>query len=217
MIQDIQTMDQKKIRRKLGKQSRDVSEKTKETVLKAALKVFAREGFYNAKLREIADLAGTTHSLITHHFGSKYELYKAILDYGINIHEETLRRVIKSHKSDDPVELFKNLVASYVTTVAKNPEVSKIIMHNNSTNSLLYDYLQEKKQLHMIVEPVFTKVQKHGYFKNFTHDDFLIYLHALVETPIAMMDRTNRLLGGNILSKKGIARHTEHVLKFLFP
>lgn len=217
MTQDIQTMDQQKIKRKLGKQSREVSEKTKEAVLKAALKVFASEGFYNAKLREIADLAGTTHSLITHYFGSKYELYKAILDYGINIHEERLRRVIKLNKSDDPIELFKKLIASYVVSVAKNPEVSKIIMHNNSTNGLLYDCLQEKKQLHLIVEPVFTKVKKYGYFKDFTHDDFLIYLHALVETPIALIDRTNRLLRGNILSRKGIAMHTERVLNFLFP
>ncbi len=116
-------MDKYKNNRKRGKQSREVSKKTKETVLKAALKVFAREDFYNAKLREIADLAGTTHSLITHHFGSKYDLYKAVLDYGLNIHAERLQRVTRLHKSDDPVELFKNLIVSYVSTAAKNPEV----------------------------------------------------------------------------------------------
>lgn len=210
-------MDKYKNNRKRGKQSREVSKKTKETVLKAALKVFAREDFYNAKLREIADLAGTTHSLITHHFGSKYDLYKAVLDYGLNIHAERLQRVARLHKSDDPVELFKNLIVSYVATAAKNPEVSKIIMHNNSTTSLLYDYLQGKKQLQLIVEPVFEKVQMRGYFKNFTHDNFLVYLHALVETPIAVTDRTNRLLGVDILSRKGIALHTKLVLNLLFP
>ena len=210
-------MDKYKKKRKRGKQSREVSKKTKETVLKAALKVFAREDFYNAKLREIADLAGTTHSLITHHFGSKYDLYKAVLDYGLDIHSERLKKIVRLHKSDDPVELFKKLIASYVTTVAKNPEVSKIIMHNNSTNSLLYDYLQERNQLHMIVEPVFKKVQMCGYFKDFTHNDFLVYLHALVETPIAVIDRTNKLLGVDILSRKGIALHTKRVLNFLFP
>jgi len=210
-------MDKLEKKRKRGKQSQEVSKKTKETVLKSALKVFAREGFYNAKLREIADLAGTTHSLITHHFGSKEELYKAVLDYGLDIHSERLRKVVRLHKSDDPVELFKKLIASYVNTVAKNPEVSKIIMHNNSSNSLLYDYLQERKQLHSIVEPVFSKVQMCGYFKDFTHNDFLVYLHALVETPIAVIDRTNRLLAGDILSRKGIALHTKRVLNFLFP
>jgi AcrR family transcriptional regulator len=205
-------------KRKLGKQSREVSEITKKYILKAALKVFAREGFYNTKLREIADLADTTHSLIRHHFGSKYDLYKAAADYGLNIHEERLRRITKLHKSSNPVELFKDFIASYVSTVAKNPEVSKIIMHNNSTTSPLFDYLIERqKQLHLIVEPVFKKVQKRGYFEEFDHDSFLVYLHALVETPIAMMDMANILLGQKLLSRKGIAMHTERVLNFLFP
>ncbi len=205
-------------KRKLGKQSREVSEKTKETILKAALKVFAREGFYNTKLREIADLTDTTHSLIRHHFGTKFDLYKAAADYGLNIHEERLRRVTKLNKSSNPVELFKDFIASYVSTVAKNPEVSKIIMHNNNTTSPLFDYLMErKKQLNVIVEPVFREVQKCGYFEDFDHDSFFVYLHALVETPIAMMDMANELLGQNLLSRKGIAMHTEHVLSFLFP
>ena len=211
-------MDKHKNKRRLGKQSREVSEKTKGTVLKAALKVFAREGFYNANLREIADLAGTTHSLIRHHFGSKYDLYKAVVDYGLNIHEKKLLRVAKLHKSDNPVELFKIFITSYVSTAAKNPEFTKIKMHNNTTASPLFDYLIERqKQLHVIVEPVFKKVQQCGYFEDFEHDSFFVYLHALIETPIAMMDMADKLLGQSVLSRKGVAIHTERVLNFLFP
>ncbi len=211
-------MDQQRKKRKLGKQSREVSEKTKETVLKAALKVFSREGFYNTKLRDIADVAGTTHSLIRHHFGSKYDLYKAVVDFGLYIHEDRLRRVIKLHKSDDPVELFRDFIVSYVSTIAKNPELSNIKMRNNVSTSPLFDYLIERqKQLHTIVEPVFKKVQKLGYFEDFEHDSFFVYLHALVETPVVMMDMGKKLLGQNLVSRKGIAMHTQRVLNFLFP
>ena len=208
---------QKKNRRRLGKQSREVSEKTKETVLKAALKIFAREGFHNAKLREISDLAGTTHSLIRHHFGSKDDLWKAVVDYGLNLHERSLLRILKSRKSTDAVELFKGFIASYVSTIASNPELSKILLHDNSRSSPHLDYLIERqKQLHAIIEPVFKNVQKAGYFEAFDHDSFLVYVRALVETPIATRDISNQLLGRDILSKKGIATHTERVLRFLF-
>lgn len=217
MTQDNKTMNKYIKKRKPGKRSIEESKKTKETVIKAALKIFAKEGFYNTTVREITGLAGTTHGIIAHYFGSKYELYKAVLDYGLNIHSERLRRVAKLHKSDDPVELFKELIASYVATVAKNPEVSKILMDNQSTTSPLYEYLQSKKQLRPITEPIFNKVQKCGYFKDFKHDNFVVYLQALIETPIIMMDRTKRLMGVNILSRKGIALHTEQVLKLLFP
>jgi TetR/AcrR family transcriptional regulator len=211
-------MVQQKNIRKMGKQPRDVSEKTKQTVLRSALEIFAREGFYNAKLREIADLAGTTHSLIRHHFGSKDDLYKAVIDYGLNLHEKRLLRILKLFKSDDPIELFKKFIASYVSTVAQNPELSKILMHNNSSTSPYFDYLIERqKQLHSIIEPVFKRLQQCGYFEDFNHYSFLVYAHALVETPIAMGDMTNKLMDKDILSSKGIAMHTERVLKFLFP
>lgn len=207
----------KQNKRKLGKQPREVSEKTKQTVLKSALKVFAREGFYNAKLREIADLAGTTHSLIRHHFGSKDDLWKAVVDYGLNLQEKNILRIIKSRKSADAVELFNDFIKSYVSTIAKKPELSKILLHDNSRSSPHLDYLIERqKQLHSIIEPVFKNAQKAGYFRGFDHDSFLVYVRALVETPIATRDITNKLLKGDILSKKGIAIHTERVRRFLF-
>ena len=210
-------MAQRKNTRKLGKQPREVSEKTKETVLKSALEVFAREGFYNAKLREMADLAGTTHSLIRHHFGSKDDLWKAVVDYGLNLHEKSLLRILRSRKSADDVDIFKDFIASYVSTIAKNPELSKILLHDNSRSSPHLDYLMERqKSLHSIIEPVFRNAQKAGYFKGFTHDSFLVYVRALVETPIATRDITNRLLNEDILSQRGIAIHTERVLRFLF-
>jgi TetR/AcrR family transcriptional regulator len=210
-------MAQLKNTRKLGKQPRKVSEKTKKTVLKAALIMFAREGFYNAKLREIADLAGTTHSLIRHHFGSKDDLWKAVVDYGLNLHEKSLLKILRSRKSADDVDIFKDFIASYVSTIAKNPQLSKILLHDNSRSSPHLDYLMERqKRLHSIIEPVFKNAQKAGYFKGFTHDSFLVYVRALVETPIATRDITNRLLNEDILSEKGIAIHTKRVLRFLF-
>ena len=211
-------MTQQKIIRKLGKQSRDVSEKTKQTVLKAALKMFAQEGFSNTKLRDIAALAGSTHSLIRHHFGSKDDLWKAVVDYAFKLHEDSLLKILTLRKSADPVELFKDFIASYVTTVAKNPELSKILLHDNSRSSPHLDYLKERqKKLHLIIEPVFKNVQKCGYFKGFDHDSFSVYVSALVEIPIATREMTNQLLKEDILSKKGIALHKERVLSFFFP
>jgi TetR/AcrR family transcriptional regulator len=217
ITQSIQTMAQHKNIRKLGKQPREVSIKTKQTVIKAALKVFAQEGFYNAKLRDIASLAGTTHSLIRHHFGSKDDLWKAVVDYGLNLQEKNLLRILTSRKSSDPVDLFKDFIASYISTIAKNPELSKILLHDNSRSSPHLDYLiKRQERLHSIVEPVFEDARKCGYFKGFDHNSFLVYVRALVETPIATRDLSNQLLEDDILSGKGISMHTERVLKFLF-
>ena len=217
MTQVLQGMNQRKNRRQLGKQTREVSEKTKEKVLRAALVEFAREGFFNAKLRDIAALAGTTHSLIRHHFGSKDDLWKAVVDYGLQLHEDSLLKILTLRESADSVELFKDFIATYILTIAKHPELSKILLHDNSRTSPHLDYLIERqKRLHAVIEPVFKNAQACGYFKGFDHDSFSVYVRALVETPIATRDLTNQLLKNDIRSEKGIALHTERVLRFLF-
>jgi TetR/AcrR family transcriptional regulator len=210
-------MRKKTSTRPLGKQSKDVSEKTKQRIIQAALKVFAQEGFPDAKLRDIAAKAGTTHSLIRHHFGSKDDLWKAVVDYGLRLREDRLNKIIESGPSVDPVELFKMFIKSHILFAADHAELSKILLHSNSRTSPHLDYIIEKqKGVHNIVAPFFRKAQACGYFKGFDHDSFTVYMRAIAETPIATSDLTNRLLNHDIRSEKGIALHMQRVIAFLF-
>ena len=200
-----------------GKRSKEVAEKTKKRILMAALKVFAKEGFPDAKLRVISAKAGTTHNLIRHHFGSKDDLWKAVVDYGMRLRKDRLKQIIDSGQSMDPVELYKKLIKSHVIFMAKHPELAKILLQSNSRTSQHLDYLVEEQQsVHNIVAPIFKKAQACGYFKGFDHDSFTIYMRAIAETPIATSDLTNQLLQHDIRSKKGIALHTQRVIDFLF-
>lgn len=205
-------------KRRLGKQTKEVSEKTKQKIIDAALTAFAREGFYNAKLRDIAEVAGTTHSLIRHHFGSKDDLWKAVVDYGLKLSEQRLKDIIASQDHGDPVALLKTTITSHVQFFARHPALSRILLHNNSrSNPQHIDYILEKqKRVLEIVEPVFKKVQALGYFKGFDHDSFSVYMRALSETPIATSDMTNKLLKTDIRSDEGIAQHAQRVVNFLF-
>jgi len=210
-------MRKKQSTQRLGKQTKEAAEKTKKKIIKAALKVFAKEGYPDAKLRVIAAKAGARHNVIRHHFGSKDDLWKAIVDYGLKLREDRLKQIIDSGQSMDPVELFKKLIRSHVIFVAENAELAKILMHSNSRTSPHLDYIIEKqKGIHDLVEPFFEKARACGYFKGFDHDSFTVYMRAIAETPIATPDLTNHLLKDDIRSEKGIALHTERVLKFLF-
>jgi AcrR family transcriptional regulator len=203
--------------RRLGKQPKQVSEKTKTKILMAALQVFAKEGFPDAKLRVIAAKAGATHNLIRHHFGSKDDLWKAVVDYGLRLRENRLKQIITDGKNLDAVALFKQLIKSHILFAAEHAELAKILLHSNSRTSPHLDYIIEKQQGVLdIVEPIFEKVQACGYFNSFNHESFTIYMRALAETPIATSDLTNKLLKHDIRSEKGIALHTRRVIDFLF-
>ncbi len=53
---------------------------TRDTLLKTALVVFSQKGFTATTLEDVAKRAGVTRGAIYWHFGSKIEMYNALLD-----------------------------------------------------------------------------------------------------------------------------------------
>ncbi len=56
------------------------SSATREKIVRAAVDAFATYGFEGASTRRIAALAGENQALITYHFSSKENLWKAAVD-----------------------------------------------------------------------------------------------------------------------------------------
>ena len=52
----------------------------REQLLDVALGVFARSGYHDASMNDIADAAGVTKPVLYQHFDSKRELYQALVD-----------------------------------------------------------------------------------------------------------------------------------------
>jgi AcrR family transcriptional regulator len=52
----------------------------REQILDVAVQVFARNGFHNTSMNDVADAAGVTKPVLYQHFDSKHDLYLALLD-----------------------------------------------------------------------------------------------------------------------------------------
>jgi TetR/AcrR family transcriptional regulator, regulator of biofilm formation and stress response len=72
----------------------------REALLAAAVEVVGDKGLRGLTYREVARVAGVTHGLVAHHFGSRQALIKATLDYAIGLGSRTI------HFADDNVEDF---------------------------------------------------------------------------------------------------------------
>jgi AcrR family transcriptional regulator len=55
-------------------------EDRRQEILDAAVRLFGERGYSDVSLSEIARAAGVTHALVHHYFGSKRDLYLAVLD-----------------------------------------------------------------------------------------------------------------------------------------
>ena len=76
---------------------------TKEKLLDAAEKLFARQGFHGTSLRAITGEAGVDLALVNYHFGGKKPLFAAVLERrGAVLNEERLRRLAEVRQAAAP-------------------------------------------------------------------------------------------------------------------
>jgi TetR/AcrR family transcriptional regulator len=101
---------------------------SRDSLLSAARKVFARKGFEGATVKDLADEAGVNISLVSYHFGGKEGLYRACLEgFGVERIEAT-ERVLNVAKSREDFQLRLKLFAEdFIAIHQRDPETCKMI------------------------------------------------------------------------------------------
>ena len=62
------------------KRTKEEAAQTRQQLLNAALSIFSRQSFDATSLEEVAEAAGVTRGAIYHHFGSKADLFLALIE-----------------------------------------------------------------------------------------------------------------------------------------
>lgn len=74
-------------------------EERKDAIVRAALPLFARQGFGRTTTKQLADAAGISEALLYRHFPSKESLYAEIQSYGCRGCDPGLRRLVELQPS----------------------------------------------------------------------------------------------------------------------
>jgi AcrR family transcriptional regulator len=125
---------------------------TQDEILLAALKLFAKKGFFNTSLTEIADTAGMkSTSAVYHHFKNKQaiakQLYANILD-SLSISIDEIRR-----KNQKTSEQLRGIVDLLFKLSDEAPDVMRFLLILK-----LDEFLPEEKP--MPESPAFVKIHK---------------------------------------------------------
>ena len=116
--------------------------KTRETILVAALDVFAEKGFDGTSIADIAAVAKTPKSLLQYHFGTKDELWKACLEQKAVPLLQPLDRFLE----DGGPANMAGLVAARFRVLAANPQVSRMLAWASMGTAPLPDFLAERRE-----------------------------------------------------------------------
>ncbi|HEY7946988.1 MAG TPA: helix-turn-helix domain-containing protein [Acidimicrobiales bacterium] len=78
---------------------------TRQALLEAGRTLFAERGFAGAGQEEIVELAGVTRGALSHHFGTKNGLFRAVLE---DVQGDLARRIAEAAlRSPDPAEQLR--------------------------------------------------------------------------------------------------------------
>src|SRR5512134_1396005 len=106
---------------------------TRERIVEAAADAFAERGFHGASTREIAKRAGTNQGLITYHFRSKDELWRAAADRIFGLLRKRLGERLAALGADDARERTREAVREYVRFAAAHPELFRLMVEEGKS------------------------------------------------------------------------------------
>ncbi len=135
------------------KRGRPSANKDLSIVLEAAAKVFAKKGFDGAQIKEIAQEANFSASLLHYHFSDKEDLWKKTVS---KLGQELLNKLIEieSYFRDlEGVPLLKAYNRQFIYFSAQHPEFFKIAFHEIGNESHRAEWI-----LDVVLAPVQQKL-----------------------------------------------------------
>ncbi|MAT15487.1 MAG: TetR family transcriptional regulator [Planctomyces sp.] len=154
-------MEDKQLSPKMVRKERDI--------LKFALEVFAREGFHNADVQVIADLAGVGKGTIYRYFGNKEQLFLAtsrryVEHLGEHVDKQLgiLPEEYLTGKRFDLPDLLRRIARACAEYYQKNPYAIEII-------------IQERAEFRESVYPT------HLMFRSESHDRFSLLIEQAMD------------------------------------
>lgn len=201
-----------------GRQSAEVAEQTRQSLLEAAGRQFAARGFRATSLRDIAADAGTTHGMIRHHFGTKDDLWRAVVeDFVQRVATQQLPLVAQGLEQAEPIAQLRAIATVLLREAAERPEIARLIVMDCAEPGPRLDFLVEQiRPVHLAIVPLFERARAAGHVQGHDAGAFFLSLMFLGSVPFALADFAGHFYRQDLRTEAGREAHIERVLLTLF-
>jgi len=134
----------------------------RRVILDAAVKVFAREGFYGCRVADIADEAGVAYGLVYHYFRSKDEILDTLFLERWDLMLEEIARV-----DAEPAPAREKLAAVagfIIDSYRHDPDLMKVIIVDvtRAANSFGRSHLEKIREAYELIGAIVASAQERG-------------------------------------------------------
>lgn len=138
----------------------DAQQRRRE-ISRIAARVFYEKSYDGASMQDIAKAVGLTKAGLYHHIGSKDRLLYEIMNYGMDILEETVMEKVKH--ITDPREKLRRTIAGHIDLIvrARDLEITVILHENRVLKGALRRKINiRKKRYILFLEEMIARVQE---------------------------------------------------------
>ncbi|MDJ0866119.1 MAG: TetR family transcriptional regulator [Myxococcota bacterium] len=191
-------------------------EGTRERILEAAVEAFAEKGFLGASTRDIARRAGTNQGLITYHFRSKEELWRAAADRIFEGLGERLAARQGALEHADPRARAREGIREYVRFAAAHPELFHLMVDEGKVADDRMNWLVDAH-----LRPRFEAISR-GLMEAAGVDETLLphafyVLAGAASLIFAVAPECRRLTGLDPETHEAIETHADFVARLMVP
>lgn len=138
----------------------------RRAILDAAVRVFAREGFYGARVSDVAAEAGVAYGLVYHYFDSKERMLNEIFSERWSLLLEAIREADATLSS--PREKLAAAAGFIIESYRHDPELMKVIIVEvtRAANSFGRTHLPEIRQAYEQIAKIVAEAQAAGEFRD---------------------------------------------------
>jgi AcrR family transcriptional regulator len=189
----------------------------RERIVEAALEAFAEKGYRGASTREIAERAGTNQGLITYHFPSKEELWRAAADRIMGRLGTRLERRLDTLRTEEPRVRAREAIREFVRFSAAHPELFRLMADEGKNTD---DRMRWLVDTHL--KPRYERFAQSGVGRVTEIDESLLphayYVMAGAASLIfAVAPECRRLTGLDPETAEAVETHAEFVARLLVP
>jgi TetR/AcrR family transcriptional regulator len=190
---------------------------TRERIVEAAIGAFAEFGFQGASTRKIASRANANQGLITYHFRTKDELWRAAADRVFGMLRTTLAERLAQFDSDDPRAFAREAIREYVRFSAAHPELFRLMVDEGKSSEGRMQWLVDTH-----LKPLYEGFLRFGEsFGPGTDESLFAHAYYVLAGAgsliFAAAPECRRLTGLSPQTEQAVETHAEFVARLLVP
>jgi len=192
---------------------------TRDSLLNAAITLFAERGYDAIGTREIETTAGVKRGLITYHFGSKEALWKAAMETLFENHAGDLTLAHEESSALDARSRLANVIRAFVRYSAERPEVNRIMVQEGKHDDWRLAWIVDRlvKPYYALTKKLYDEAVTAGLAPAMDHMHFHYILVGAAALIFSMAPECRRLSGRNPRDPALVDAHADALVQLLLP